>query len=343
MHARMFLALLAILTRLALPSAVPMKDRIEKLAEGVYVHLAQADSDAVSNAGFVVLQNSVLIFDSHSTPEAGQRLLAEIREITPKPIRYILNSHYHADHTHGNQALGAAQQIISATHARRDVLQQDIPSMNFSLGLAHSQLEKMQKDLLQSADVQEQNALKNKIRERREFVDRMARLKILVPTLTVDDRLDLHDGPRNLELLYLGRGHTDGDLVLFIPKDRVAFTGDLFYNSALPYTQDASLLEWVATLGELLKLEADVFVPGHGPCGTRDDVKEFKNYLEDLKALVEPGIVRGDSMQQILRDVRLPPRYASYDFQNFFQSNLQKMYVELKSQAPNPPEPGKKP
>jgi glyoxylase-like metal-dependent hydrolase (beta-lactamase superfamily II) len=334
----MFLALLAALIGLAFPSPVPMKDRIEKLAEGVHVHLAEADSDAVSNAGLVILQNSVLIFDSHATPEAGQRLLAEIRELTPKPVRYVVNSHHHADHTHGNQALGPAQ-IIAATNSRRNVLQRDIPSMNFSLGLAQSQLEKMQKEVLQAANVQEQNALKNKIRERREFVDRMARLKILVPTMTVDERLDLHDSTRNLELLYLGRGHTDGDLVLFIPKDRIVFTGDLFYNSALPYAQDAYLLEWIATLGELLKLEADVFVPGHGPYGTRDNVKEFKNYLEDLKALVEPGIARGDSMQQILRDVRLPPRYASYGFQNFFQANLQKMYVELKSQPPPPPAP----
>ena len=335
----MFLAFLAVFSGLVLP------DRSEKLAEAVYVHIAQPDSDAVSNAGFVVLQNSVLIFDSHSTPEAGQRLLAEIREITPKPVRYILNSHYHADHTHGNQALGPAQQIISATNARRDVLQKDIPSMNFSLGMARSQLEKMQKDLLASANVQEQSALRNKIRDRREFVDRMARLKILVPTMTVDERIDLHESMLNLELLYLGRGHTDGDLVLFIPKDRIVFTGDLFYNSALPYTQDASLLEWVATLGELLKLEADIFVPGHGPCGTRDNVKEFKSYLEELKSLVEPGVARGDSMQQILRDVRLPSRYASYNFQNFFQANLQKMYVELKSQLPPtpPPEPVKKP
>ena len=343
MNGLMFFALLAVLARLALPQAVPVTDRIEKLTEDVYVHLAQADSDAVSNAGFVVLQNSVLIFDSHSTPEAGQRLLAQIREITSKPVRYIVNSHYHPDHTHGNQALGPAQQIIAATSARRDVLQKDIPSMNFSLRMAHTQLEKMQKELLQSKNVQEQNGLKNKIRDRREFVDRMARLKILVPTMTVDDRLDLHDSTLNLELLYLGRGHTDGDLVLFIPKHRIAFTGDLFYNSALPYTQDASLLEWVTTLGELLKLEADIFVPGHGPGGTRDNVKEFKSYLEDLKAMVEPGVARGDTMQQILRDVHLPPRYASFKFQNFFQANLQKMYVELKSRLPSPPDPPKKP
>ena len=96
----------------------------------------------------------------------------------------------------------------------------------------------------------------------------MTGLKIIPPLLGVEDSLDVNDALRPARLLYLGKGHTDGDLVLYLPKEKIAFVGDLFFNSALPNTQDAFLLEWIRTLGELLKLDAETFVPGHGPVET---------------------------------------------------------------------------
>jgi hypothetical protein len=89
-----------------------------------------------------------------------------------------------------------------------------------------------------------------------------------------------------------------------------------------------------------LKLDADVFVPGHGPVGNRDQVKQFLGYLDDLKASIEPKVSRGESMEQVLHDAQVPAKYASFDFQNFFPANVQRMYVELKelraSQTPGP-------
>ena len=100
------------------------------------------------------------------------------------------------------------------------------------------------------------------------------------------------------------------------------------------------MLPWIATLGAILKLDADVFVPGHGPVGNRDQLKQFLGYLDDLKASVEPRVSRGDSMEQVLRETQVPAKYASFDFQNFFPANVQRMYIELKelraSQAPGP-------
>ena len=122
----------------------------------------------------------------------------------------------------------------------------------------------------------------------------MTGLKILPPVLGVEDSLDVNDTVRPARLLYLGKGHTDGDLVLYLPKEKIAFVGDLFFNSALPNTQDAFLLEWMRTLAELLKLEAETFVPGHGPvsewpAALIDERRYLMALLTDVRAANKKG------------------------------------------------------
>jgi glyoxylase-like metal-dependent hydrolase (beta-lactamase superfamily II) len=302
-----------------------------KLADGVYVRISSPDSNAVSNAGVIILEHSTLVFDTHFTPEAGQALLAKIQAITPRPVRYIVNSHFHSDHTHGNQAFSRTQQIIASSNTRRDILQRDVPTMLRMIGIAQSQMEKINKDFLKAQDPAQKETLRRQIAARQEFIDRMSREKVIPPVFTFDDTLTIQDGAREVRLLYLGNGHTEGDVILFLPAERIVFAGDLFFNACLPSTQDAILLDWIRTLKEALKLEADRFVPGHGPVGERKDVEGFITYLEDLKAMVEPSVVRGDTLEQLVQSTQLPSKYSSYAFANFFPANLQKMYAELRA------------
>jgi glyoxylase-like metal-dependent hydrolase (beta-lactamase superfamily II) len=304
---------------------------LTKLAEGVYVSVVSPDSNAVSNSGVVVLGRGVLVFDTHFTPEAGQALLTEIQAVTAKPVRYLVNSHFHSDHTHGNQAFPRAQSIIASTNGRRDILQKDMAAMSRTVATAQSQLERMRKDAAAEKDPAQKDALLRQAAARKSFLDRLLRLKILPPTMTFDDSLVIQDGTREVRLLYLGVGHTEGDAVLFLPAEKIAFVGDLFFNSAFPNCQDANLLAWMKTLEEVLKLDAEKFVPGHGPVGSRQEVQDFMSYLEDLKSMVEPAVTRGDSLEQLLRETRIPEKYSSYRFPNLFPANLQKMYAELRA------------
>lgn len=308
-----------------------------KLADGVHAQIVSPDGNAVSNSGIVVLEHFVVVFDTHFTPEAGQLLLARIQSLTPKPVCYIVNSHFHPDHTHGNQSFPNAPFIIGSTNTRRDMLESDLPSLNRILRVTREQIEKARKEVSLEPDPKLQERMRRDINNRQSLANTLSRLKIIPPVMTLDDSLTVLDGPRELRLLFLGNGHTDGDVVLFLPAEKIVFTGDLFFNAAIPNAQDASLLEWMKTLDELLKLDADRFVPGHGPVGTRVDVKEFLGYFEELKALVEPAVNRGDSIGQVL-DIPIPAKYASYRFQNLFKPNLEKMYKELKAhQLASPP------
>jgi len=302
---------------------------LSRLAEGVYAHIVTPDGNAISNSGIILLDHSVVVFDTHFTPEAGQLLLARVQSITPKPVRYVINSHFHPDHTHGNQAFPNTPFIIGSTNTRRDMLQSDLPSLNRILNLTRDQIERARKEVDSEPDAKMQERMRGDINSRQSLADNLARLKILAPATTLDDSMTIVEG-REARLLCLGNGHTDGDIVLFLPAEKIVFAGDLFFNEAIPNAQDASLLEWIKTLEVLSGLDAERFVPGHGPVGTKSDVNEFRGYLEDLKALVEPAVGRGDTLEQVLA-IPVPDKYASYRFQNLFQPNLERMYKELKA------------
>lgn len=316
---------------------------LTKLADGVYAQVVNPDSDAVSNSGVVILDSGVLIFDTHFTPEAGEALLEKVKAATPRPVRYVVDSHFHPDHTHGNQAFATARQIIGSTNTRRDMLQKDLPALNQAQTIAQNQVEQLSKEISQERDAKRQESLRAQLTQRLAFMRRMSGLRILAPGMTLDDSLSIVDGPREVQLLSLGIGHTDGDIVLYLPQEKIIFLGDLFFNDSLPNVEDANMLEWIKTLKEALKLDAKTFVPGHGQVGTRADVEEFVTYLEDLKTLVEPAVTRGDTLEQVIHELRLPSKYASYSFQDFFPANLQKMYTELKvSQSEKPQQEGVK-
>jgi cyclase len=312
------------------------------LAEGVFARVATSNGNSVSNAGVVLLDHGVVVFDTHFTSDAAQALLARIRSATGKPVQYVVNSHYHPDHTHGNSVFSSASCLIATGNTRRDILLKDLPVLNRTLAAAQAQLDALRKNLATIQEPRQKDSLRNQIAAREQTLARMSNLKIPVPVVIVDDSLTIEDG-RELRLLNMGSGHSDGDLVMYLPSAKVAFVGDLFFNRALPNTQDANLLTWIKTLGELQKLDAEKIVPGHGPVGNRQDLSAFLQYLLDLKASVEPAVERGDTLEQVLREVRVPEKYANWDFQNFFPANLQLMYQELKAQQPSPADPARKP
>lgn len=326
------LACLVLCSRLAISFAEDRRaGELNELADGVYALIGRPDGDDVSNSGVVVLEQCVLVYDTHFTPEAGQALLRKIQAVTSRPVRYLVNSHFHPDHTHGNQAFGRIQCIISSSNARRDMLQKDQPALNRMLSVAESQVDRIRKALSKAESRSQKDTLQNQMKARQEFLTRMSQLRLVLPTITVDDSLSLFDGRRELRVLSPGPGHTDGDLALFLPAEKIIFLGDLFFNGAFPNSQDADLLGWTKTLSEILKLDADKFVPGHGPVGSKKEVSDFLAYLEELRALVEPAVSRGDTMDQVVRDTQIPTKYASLGFPGFFPANVQKMYAELKS------------
>jgi cyclase len=307
------------------------RSSLVRISNDIYARIVNPNGNAVGNSGIIILEHGVIVFDTHFTPEAGFQLKEEIRSITSKTVTYIVNSHFHPDHTHGNQAFPDAI-IIGSQPTRRDILQKDLPSLNQIISVTNSQLEKIQNAAYKEEDPKKIDAMQKQIKARKGYLNTLSHLKLSAPLIILEDYLTFHDGSREINILYLGAGHTEGDIILYMPSEKTAFLGDLFFNNAIPNVQDAKILQWMDTLGILLKLEADRFIPGHGPVGTREDVRRFLDYFKDLRALVEPFVGKGYSLEQVMSEIKLPPKYSGYQFMNLFPDNVQKMYAEIKMQ-----------
>ena len=314
--------------------------KLTKIADNVYAQIVNPDGDAVSNSGIVILEHSVLVF-RHPLHAGSRPGFACCNPLHYAKAGFLRSEQPCACGPYARKPGISNAQLIASSATRRDVLERDLPSLNRTIGITQSQMEELRRDMSKEADAAQIKRLSEQIKSREDYVQAMSRLKIVAPFVTLDDNLKIQDGKQEARILYLGKGHTDGDVVLFLPAQKIVFAGDLFFNDAIPNVQDASVLAWMKTLEEVLKLDADKFVPGHGGVGSRKDVEKFLAYFQELQSLVKEAIERGDSMEQATNEIVMPAKFSSYRFQNFFPSNIQKMFAELKAlQASGAPAEG---
>lgn len=303
--------------------------QIVKVADGVYAAIAKSGGLASGNAGFVIGNDGVLIFDTFFTPMALEELIAEIQSLTKLPIKFAVNSHYHLDHTGGNQVL-VARGVPIIAHDNVMIWQ---TTKNKRFLPAPEDLAKRKADAAkQLADTPADQADKRAQLERTlRRLDAMMAIKLTNPTKTFKSgTMPLDLGKRKVILATLP-GHTGGDVYAYVPDANVVFTGDLGWSKTLPNLVDATVSDWVPTLDQILKQYPTAkFVPGHGNVAEASDIKDFRDYLDDLRARVKQGIANGLTVDQAKQQLTLPEKYKVFAFQNFAVPNVEDMYKELK-------------
>lgn len=238
----------------------------DEIAPGVYFATGGNQVTTGSNAMVVVNDQDVLLVDSHISPQAARALIASVKTLTDKPIRTVVNSHYHYDHANGNQVFGSGVEIIGHEFTRQkllgDVLHEATYLNNGSPASQQRGVERLQAQV-QKANGAAKTALEAQLATLRRHIQELAEVKPTPPNTTLTSKLTLHRGSREIQILHLGRGHTGGDVVVFLPAEKIVFTGDLFFAGA-PYLGDAYPEEFVQTLEKLKQLRFDTAVPGHG-------------------------------------------------------------------------------
>jgi glyoxylase-like metal-dependent hydrolase (beta-lactamase superfamily II) len=265
---------------------------VTRIGEGVYAAIGDDGGPAGSNAGFIVGSNAVAVVDTFQGVAAAKDLLAEIRKITPLPIRYVINTHYHLDHVGGNAVFVEAGATIIA---HRNVL-------------AWERTENLK---FFGADPKP---------DKRALVE-----ALVLPDVTYTDAIDIHLGDRLIKVRYM-LGHTGGDSVVILPgaKDKTAdilFGGDIVWQKHLPNLIDASTGPWVETLDKLLADHpAATFVSGHGGIALPADVTDFRNYLVALRKSVTKALDQGTSGDALVTAVSadLKATYGTWGFFNYF-------------------------
>jgi cyclase len=312
---------------------------LEKVADGVYAALARPRNPINCNAAVVVYDDGVLVVDTHSRPSSARGLIAQLRTVTDKPVRYAVNTHFHWDHAQGNQAFPVAfprQVAIVASEATRENLRvMGMERVKGQLASAPKQIEALKGELATVADAAAKTRLEDEIRQQEHYLRELRTLELVLPDLTFDKSLILHRPGIDIVLLFLGRGHTSGDVVAYLPKQRVVATGDLLHGW-MPFMGDSYPTEWVATLDALDKLDFDHIIGGHGTVKPKSHLKVFRNYLADLIDEVRKARTRGESLAQAQASVAkvLKPRYdepMGGRFDEEIAGNVEKVFRDLEA------------
>ncbi|MDZ4073744.1 MAG: MBL fold metallo-hydrolase [Hylemonella sp.] len=224
--------------------------------EGVSALGSPANQNFISNAAFVVTPAGVVVIDALGSPALAERLLAEIRKVTPRPVTHVIVTHYHADHIYGLQAFKAQGARIIAHGAAREYMNSET---------ARLRLEASRVELAP-------------------WVNDETRLVEADEWLAGDKTLTI--GGVEFQIRIVGPSHTPEDLVVYLPGEQVLFAGDLVFRSRIPYVGKADSRHWILALEKLLTFDAGVIVPGHGPLSheARKDMQLTRDYLRYLRA-----------------------------------------------------------
>lgn len=259
--------------------------RFNKVAEGVYHAIGTGALTVVGNSTVIVNADDVILVDDHVSPAAAWVLLEEIKTLTNKPVRTVINTHFHYDHAHGNQIFGPAVAIIGHEFTREMLLGGKSAQMplykNYVTGLPN-QLTTLKQRLAMETDPAAKTRLETQLRTAENNAASQAEFKSTPPNVTLRTNMTLYRGDREIQIRFLGRAHTAGDVVVYLPKEKLVITGDML-TSTLSNMSDAFVDEWVTTLEELKKLDFTTVVPGHGDAFTdKAKIGYFQDYLRDV-------------------------------------------------------------
>lgn len=289
--------------------------RFHQIREDVYHAIGTGNLTVGCNSGVIINENDVLLVDSHMTPAASWALLQELESITDKPVRYVVNTHFHFDHTHGNQTFGDEVEIIGHEFTR-DQLASGASMRGrawdafVATGLP-AQIEATEAQLAE-AEGDERNELEEQLAILEHYREATDAVVPTPPNVTLRRRMTLHRGGREIQLLFFGRGHTGGDVVVYLPEERILATGDLL-TGGLAYMGDGYLNEWADTLEALKELDFDVVLPGHGEAFDDEaKIDHFQAYLRDLWAKIAAKHEAGVSAEEAAETIDMTNHAEHY-------------------------------
>ncbi len=258
--------------------------RFTQIVPGIYSAIGTGTMNVGSNSAVIVNRDDVIIVDSHISPESGRAMLQELKAITDKPVRFLINTHFHYDHTNGNQAFPPGVDIIGHEFTRRKLTADVLEKGMFAdlLKALPRQLEDLRVRAASQADAAATARLQQQVAVQSAFASSLKDLKVTPPNVTLVDRMTLFRGDREIRLLYLGHGHTGGDIVVYLPGERVLCTGDLLVNGVANLI-DGYVNQWPDALEKLKPLDFVDVIPGHGePFKGKERIDWFQAYLRDL-------------------------------------------------------------
>jgi|TARA_Y100000310_G_scaffold342741_1_gene447181 glyoxylase-like metal-dependent hydrolase (beta-lactamase superfamily II) len=256
--------------------------RFTEVRNGIY--LAQTTARLFNSNSLVVVNDTdVVVVDSHVTPSKARDLVKSIKAITSNPISSLINSHHHWDHAHGNQVFTDVPIIgHEFTYMKLATAPLDEPTYTRGVTGNAAGITRLTEMIAAEQDVAKRSELETRLAIFSAHVKDFDEIDPVPPTVTMRDRMTLYRGDREIQIIFLGRAHTGGDVVVYFPQDKLVFTGDIAFGGP-SFLGDGFVDEWPQTLENLKALDFDIFVPGHG--GPVTDLRRIdlvQDYYRDL-------------------------------------------------------------
>jgi len=309
--------------------------RFNKIAEGVYHAVGTGALTVVGNGAVIVNDDDVVIVDDHVSPAAAWVLLEEVKRLTPKPVRFVVNTHFHFDHAHGNQVFGPGVDIIGHEFTRQMLVggkNLQMPLYKNYLDGLPMQIDTLRKRVADEKDEAAKARLQTQLTSAENNLASQKELKVVPPNVTLRNEMALFRGSREIQLKFLGRGHTGGDVVVYLPREKVVITGD-FLTAGMSNLSDSYPDEWANSLDALKKLDFTTVLLGHGEAYT-DKAKNdyYQAYLRDAWAQASKLKQQGVSADEASKRIDLSAHKDHYPPNTNLSVNLigaQRMYELL--------------
>ena len=298
---KIFCSVFAVVYFLILTNEIYAKDHLVKITDNIYSYVdAEKPTPATSygaNAGIVVGEEAVLVIDTLISSKEAKKFINDIKEVTGKPVRYVVNTHYHLDHSLGNsefKKLGA--NIISQSNCK-------------------SKMEETQETNIKNA--KDYGLTEND----------MEGTVIAYPDITFSEEMEVDLGGLKVKLIYVTHSHTTGSAIIYIPARKTLFTGDILFTDFHPYMADGNIDGWIRTLDYILTLNPDYIIPGHGPVSGNKEIKDMKQYLIAFDKNAKKLANESNDLETIVTRIKkILPSRSRGDF--LIKPNIQMRYLK---------------
>jgi len=306
----------------------PVNFTLQELGTGIWAAI-QNDSygKAICNAGIIDIGDQTIVFDPFMNLSAAGELKEYAEYLTGKPVTLVVNSHFHSDHIRGNQLFSEA--MIIGTKDTRDAIYATEPAeQEWESRHAPTLLQAIKKRM-NNAPPHERSELALWIGYYEGMMESAGHLTITPPSIIFQDSLWIHGSARSIKIQEYKDCHTASDAVLFIPEERIAFMGDLLVNDRHPWLSDGNILNFRKVVKKFSEETSyEIFVPGHGPVGNKEDFNKLYDYLSTVHQICTNA--NTDSLRQILLQQPIPQAYEHWMLSRFYQPNLQYILSTMK-------------
>jgi len=286
---------------------------VTKVADGVYAAVAAPAYKVNCNTAIIESDDGVVIVDTHSKPSAARVIVDRIRAITPKPVRYVVNTHFHWDHWHGNEVYPKAYpgaEIVTNQITREAMRQKGLKRIDDHRRQVPAEIARLEADLAAASAPAERQRLAADVRLAKAYLAEVRALEPALPTIAFEQTMKLYRRDREIHLLHLGRAHTEGDVFVYLPKEKIVITGDAMIGWT-PYMGDGYPEDWAGTLDHLAQLDFTHIIMGHGEVAGRDWLRTFRSYVHDMVEAVRHEVAAGATLDEVKQRVtaKLAPTY----------------------------------